>query len=210
MHLEEIRKNYFQGELDESQLEENPFALFEKWLADAFERNESEPTAMTIATVDEEHKPHARMVLLKEMTPEGFCFFTNYESHKAQQLFVNKHVALVFYWPSIERQVRIEGIAKKMNEESSTDYFHKRPLESQLGAWASPQSRIIPSRQLLEHQFNEYRKKFGEQVPKPPFWGGFLISPTLFEFWQGRPNRLHDRIEYVKAQNQWQMHRLAP
>jgi len=210
MDLQDVRKNYQKGVLDESELEQNPFLQFEKWLSEAFAHNEPEPTAMTIATVDENNQPHARMVLLKEINAQGLYFFTNYESQKAKQLFVNKHVALVFYWPSLERQVRIEGIAEKADDDTSNAYFQTRPLESRLSAWASPQSQMIDSRQFLEQQFNEYHKKFDDQVPKPPFWGGFQIHPTLFEFWQGRPNRLHDRIEYIKVQDEWLIHRLAP
>lgn len=210
MQLQEIRKNYQYGILNESDIKQDPFEQFNTWLAEAMNHNESEPTAMTIATVDENNRPHARMVLLKEIIDRKFYFFTNYESHKAEQLYKNKHVALVFYWASLERQVRIEGMAEKADEEIAIAYFQTRPLESQLGAWASPQSQIISSRQILEQRIHQYREKFGNQIPKPPFWGGFQITPILFEFWQGRPNRLHDRIEYVHENDHWNIHRLAP
>lgn len=192
--LHDIRKNYEKGTLDEKNVLGNPFDQFAKWLREATESDQSEPTAMALSTVDKDLQPHSRMVLLKEFSTEGFVFYTNYSGHKAHQIAENNRVALLFFWSALEREVRIEGVVEKLDEATSTRYFHSRPVESQLGAWASPQSQIIPSHEYLDDQFNLYKEKFGDHVPKPTHWGGYLVRPTTFEFWQGRPNRLHDRF----------------
>jgi len=209
--LREIRKQYEIASLNESEAEKSPFMQFRKWLGDALKSAESEPTAMIVSTVDENLQPHARVVLLKEFDEKGLVFFTNYESNKAQQISVNNQVAVLFFWQSLERQVRITGKVEKVPEQVSVDYFNSRPLDSRIGAYASPQSRIIESKNFLEKRFEEVKLQFGENVPKPAQWGGYLIQPETYEFWQGRPNRLHDRLFYKKsATGEWEFVRLAP
>jgi pyridoxamine 5'-phosphate oxidase len=208
--LRDLRKNYEYGTLDEKEILNNPFDQFEKWLRLAIESDQQEPTAMILSTVDKDLQPHSRMVLLKEFTYAGFVFYTNYTGHKAQQIANNNRVALAFFWPSLERQVRIEGSVKKVNEAVSTHYFHSRPIESQLSAWASPQSQVIPSHEYLEEQVKLYKKKFGDNVPKPSHWGGYIVQPNSFEFWQGRQNRLHDRFLFKMENGDWKISRLAP
>jgi pyridoxamine 5'-phosphate oxidase len=209
--LRDIRINYQKSELNEESLPDSPFKLFGDWLDEAVGKQIQEPTAMVLSTIDQYGFPESRVVLLKELTPEGFVFFTNYNSKKSQQISVDQHVAVVFFWSEAERQVRIKGTAEKIPEAESNAYFLSRPLESQLGAWASPQSEIIESRKLLDDNFKQYQEYFREnELKKPPHWGGFLIRPEYFEFWQGRPNRLHDRIEYVLTDNKWIINRLAP
>ncbi|MBB3186924.1 pyridoxamine 5'-phosphate oxidase [Microbacter margulisiae] len=210
MMLRDIRKNYQHGILNERDMAGNPLEQFNKWLREAIDGDELEPTAMSLSTVDQHGQPHSRMVLLKEVTNEGLVFYTNYAGHKAAQIAENNHVALLFFWQSLEREVRIEGVARKVDEAISTQYFHSRPTESQLGAWASPQSQIITSHDVLDVQFRYYKEKFGDTIPKPPHWGGYIVSPVTFEFWQGRPNRLHDRLLYELIENKWIMSRLAP
>ena len=208
--LRDIRKQYIFSSLDENKVLPDPIEQFELWLNEAIECKELEPTAMMVSTVDEYLQPHSRIVLLKEVSPEGLVFYTNYEGHKARQIAVNNRVCLLFFWSRLERQVRIEGTVEKLSEALSTAYFLSRPLESRIGAWASPQSQVIHSKDFLEEQFKYYQEKFGENVPKPPFWGGFIVKPVSFEFWQGRPNRLHDRLLYTFGQGIWTMSRLAP
>jgi pyridoxamine 5'-phosphate oxidase len=210
MRIKDIRKQYLFSTLDENTVLSNPFDQFEMWLQDAIESDQVEPTAMILSTVDEKFQPHSRVVLLKELTVDSFIFFTNYEGHKAQQIAQNNRVSLVFFWPSLERQVRVEGIAKKISEVLSTHYFKSRPIENQIGAWASPQSQLIRSKDFLEQQFQYYKQKFGDEVPKPPNWGGYAVKPTSIEFWQGRPNRLHDRILFTFESGKWEISRLAP
>lgn len=208
--IRDIRKQYLFSALDENSVLKNPFDQFEIWLQEAINSDQLEPTAMILSTVDVKGQPHSRVVLLKELTDESFIFFTNYEGHKAQQLAHNKHVSIVFFWPSLERQVRIEGEAEKISDVLSTHYFKSRPLENQLGAWASPQSQVIRTKDFLEEQFRYYQQKFGNNVPKPPHWGGYSIKPSAIEFWQGRPNRLHDRLLFTREGNDWKIERLAP
>ena len=208
--LRDIRKQYLFSALDENTVLPDPFDQFEIWLQDAIESDQLEPTAMILSSVDEHLQPHSRGVLLKELTPESFIFFTNYEGHKAQQMAQNNRVSLVFFWPRMERQVRIEGLVEKISEILSTSYFKSRPIENQLGAWASPQSQLIRSQDFLEQQFRYYKQKFGDDVPKPPHWGGYAVKPTSIEFWQGRANRLHDRLLFTKESNEWVITRLAP
>lgn len=208
--LRDIRKQYLFSTLDENNVLPNPFDQFEAWLQDAIESDQLEPTAMVLSTVDEHSQPHSRVVLLKELTLESFIFYTNYEGHKAQQMAWNNQVSLVFFWSTLERQVRVEGSVEKISEVLSTSYFKSRPVDSQLGAWASPQSQLIRSKDFLEQQFQYYQQKFGDKIPKPPHWGGYAVKPTSIEFWQGRPNRLHDRLLFTKEVGEWKISRLAP
>jgi pyridoxamine 5'-phosphate oxidase len=208
--LRDIRKQYLFASLDENNVLPNPFDQFQLWLQDAIESEQLEPTAMILSTVDEHLQPHSRVVLLKEFTHDSFVFYTNYEGHKAQQIAKNNRVSLVFFWPALERQVRLEGTVEKISDILSTSYFKTRPLDSQLGAWASPQSQLIRSSDFLEQQFKYYQQKFGNEVPKPPHWGGYTVKPFSIEFWQGRPNRLHDRLLFTKDPVEWKISRLAP
>ena len=208
--LRDIRKQYLFSSLDENSVLKNPFEQFEKWLQEAIESEQLEPTAMILSTVDEQLQPHSRVLLLKEFTHESFVFYTNYEGHKAQQIAQNNRVSLVFFWPALERQVRIEGKVEKISEVLSNSYFKTRPLDSQLGAWTSPQSTVIHSADFLEKQFQYYQRKFGNEVPKPPHWGGYAVKPHAIEFWQGRANRLHDRLLFTKESEHWILSRLAP
>jgi len=209
--LRDIRTNYQKYELNEETANNDPILQLTAWLHDAIENQKADPTAMVLSTIDREGNPESRVVLLKELKDEGLIFFTNYDSKKGQQITINPHVSVIFFWPELERQVRIKGKAEKISEEDSESYFLSRPLDSQLGAWASPQSQVIESRQVLDDNYAHFKQHFENQkITKPPHWGGFLIRPAYFEFWQGRSNRLHDRLEYVPAENSWQIRRLAP
>ena len=209
--LRDIRTNYQKFELTEETVNNDPILQLTAWLNDAIENQKADPTAMVLSTIDREGNPESRVVLLKELKAEGLIFFTNYDSKKGQQITINPHVSVVFFWPELERQVRIKGKAEKISEEDSESYFLSRPLDSQLGAWASPQSQVIESRQVLDNNYVHFKQHFeNQEITKPPHWGGFLIRPVYFEFWQGRSNRLHDRLEYVPAEKSWQIRRLAP
>ncbi|MDP2889301.1 MAG: pyridoxamine 5'-phosphate oxidase [Bacteroidota bacterium] len=209
--LRDIRTNYQKFELTEQTVDKDPIRQLNLWLKDAISGQEADPTAMVLSTVDLEGNPDSRVVLLKELTPEGLVFFTNYNSKKGQQITANQHVSAVFFWPELERQVRIKGKAEKISEEDSESYFLSRPLESQLGAWASPQSEIIENRNVLDENYTHFGQYFEtHEIKKPPHWGGFLIRPEYFEFWQGRSNRLHDRIEFCQIGQNWIIQRLAP
>ncbi|MFM2292106.1 MAG: hypothetical protein RIS29_1919 [Bacteroidota bacterium] len=208
--LRDIRKQYLLSNLDEKSVLKNPFDQFDVWLQEAINSEQLEPTAMTLSTVDGSGRPHSRIVLLKEFLHEQFVFFTNYEGSKGKEIEQNHHVALTFFWPSLERQVRVEGVVEKISETISTSYFKSRPLDSQLGAWASPQSNIIHSADFLEKQFQYYQQKFDKDVPKPPHWGGYAVKADSIEFWQGRANRLHDRLLFVRKGDEWELSRLAP
>ena len=165
---------------------------------------------MTLSTVNKDNQPNARIVLLKEVTEDGFVFYTNYESRKGFEINQNPKVCLQFFWSQFERQVKVEGVAETVSREESEEYFKSRPLESQFGAWASRQSKPIANRAELEEAFKEAKEKYGENIPLPPFWGGYLVKPTAIEFWQGRPGRLHDRIEYTLKDGVWVKERLSP
>ena len=209
--IADIRKDYKLRSFAEDEAAENPFEQFTNWFKEAVESNIDEVNAMTLATVNAEGKPSARIVLLKGMSEKGYEFYTNYESDKAQEIAGNNNVAIVFFWKELERQIRIEGTVKKAPDDVSDTYFNSRPEESRIGAWSSPQSRIIPSREILEENVNATRAKFAAgEITRPEFWGGYIVEPALFEFWQGRSNRLHDRIEYVKNETGWIKRRLAP
>ena len=208
--LRDIRKQYHYAALTEDKVLNNPFQQFQLWMTDAIASIEAEPTAMVLSTVDAHMQPHSRVVLLKDFSEKGFVFFTNYEGNKSRQIEEDMKVSLLFFWQSLERQVRITGTAEKISDRDSDDYFHSRPAESRVGAWASPQSRVISEYEVLTNRFEEYKNKFGNNIPRPPHWGGFVVKPTTFEFWQGRPNRMHDRILYTPDKAGWKIERLAP
>jgi pyridoxamine 5'-phosphate oxidase len=210
--LESLRSNYALSGLHETDLLGNPFQQFQLWLEQAIAAELPEPNAMTLATLSEEGKPIARMVLLKGLDEKGFVFYTNYDSAKGKQLTETDSAALVFWWAGLERQVRVEGTVEKVSSEESDAYFQSRPKASQLGAWASPQSQVIESREVLEKRLVQFEEKYAiEKVPRPPHWGGFRVIPTAIEFWQGRPSRLHDRIRYeLDEKGDWFYQRLAP
>lgn len=209
--LRDLRNNYQKSELTEDSLHPDPFSQFNEWLKDAIQEGEPEPSAMVLSTVDQKGNPDSRIVLLKELSAEGLVFFTNYNSRKGKQISVNQNVSAIFFWSKTERQVRVRGKAEKIPDEISDGYFKSRPKESKLGAWASPQSKIIESRKILEENYTLYEQYFQDQeIQKPPHWGGFVIRPVNFEFWQGRLNRLHDRFEFCLSGNEWVVHRLAP
>ncbi|MCU0369194.1 MAG: pyridoxamine 5'-phosphate oxidase [Cyclobacteriaceae bacterium] len=210
--LADLRKEYSKETLDVSLVSQDPIRQFESWFDEALRAEVLEANAMTLSTVTEEGKPSARIVLLKGIEQNRFLFFTNYQSQKGKELLNNPACALTFFWPELERQVRIEGIASRLDDKASENYFQSRPRGSQIGAWASPQSVIIKDRALLEDRTKALELKFkGKDVlPKPHQWGGFSVEPLEIEFWQGRPNRLHDRIVYYQIDNSWVIHRLAP
>ena len=209
--ISDIRKEYRLNSLSESDVAGDPFTQFAAWWDEAVAGEIEEVNAMTLATADETGKPSARIVLLKGMNAEGFEFFTNYESHKAKEMAINEQVALVFFWKELERQVRIEGRVSKTTTAVSDEYFLTRSVESRIGAWSSPQSNIIASRGVLVENVSAIQEKFQDkEVTRPPFWGGYLVNPTMIEFWQGRASRLHDRIAYFREDNKWKIKRLAP
>ena len=211
--MENLRKSYQSGKLDPADLTTDPIDLFRRWWHEAIDAEIVEANAMTLATVDSEGRPSARIILLKGITPEGFEFFTNYQSRKADEISENTHVALLFFWKEMERQIRIEGIAEKVTPTRSEAYFQSRPRGSQVGAWASPQSQVIPDRSILENKVNEIESRFSDQdpLPCPEHWGGYIVKPTMIEFWQGRPDRLHDRFRYsLLSKGTWKIDRLAP
>jgi pyridoxamine 5'-phosphate oxidase len=212
LSIADLRQNYTLAGLSETDAHSNPFKQSQIWFEQAVSAQLPEPNAMTIATITAEGKPSARMVLLKDFDERGFTFFTNYESDKGQQLSTTPWAALVFWWVQLERQVRVEGRVEKVSPQKSDEYFSIRPLTSQLGAWASPQSQIIASREELEERFAQLKEKYtGKNIPRPPHWGGFRVIPHLIEFWQGRPSRLHDRLRYRLSQDSsWIRERLAP
>jgi pyridoxamine 5'-phosphate oxidase len=209
--LARVRKEYSRHALSETDVDLNPFVQFNRWLQEAVAARLPEPNAMALATATAEGRPSVRMVLLKGYDDRGFVFYTNYEGRKSSDLLKNPNAALLFYWSDLERQVRIEGSVEKTSRQESEDYFNTRPLESRLGAWASRQSEVIPGRSDLERKVSDLKERYaGREVPVPPFWGGFRLQPHDFEFWQGRENRLHDRIRYSLRGGVWVIERLSP
>lgn len=210
--LHALRTEYAKASLDIDSVNTDPFLQFEKWLTEAINAGVKEANAMCLASIGADGRPSQRIVLLKGVEDRKFLFYTNYQSKKGTQLDANPVCALTFFWPDLERQIRIEGIVSRVSVEKSTEYFQSRPRGSQLGAWVSPQSLAIKDRQILENRLSEMEKKFTgvEKLPKPQQWGGYAVEPVLFEFWQGRPSRLHDRIEFVMADSDWKINRLAP
>ena len=210
--ISSLRKEYKRGDLIEQSIPEDPITLFAQWFSETGAMNISEPNAMILTTVSKEGKPSSRAVLLKGLEQGSFVFFTNYESRKAQDILLNPHVSLLFLWLDAERQIRIEGKATKISIQESEQYFATRPRESQLGAWASDQSKPISSREELEKKFKEMELRFQgiEHIPMPEHWGGFAVSPMSIEFWQGRIGRLHDRIQFQKQGDSWTKQRLNP
>ena len=212
MQLEEMRRNYATRSLDLSDLDANPFAQFDHWMREAIETQVIEPNAMTLATADGSGRPAVRTVLLKGFDERGFVFYSNYESAKARDLAANSKVALLFPWLALERQVSAMGSAQKISAAESLKYFLSRPRESQIGAWASRQSEVISTRALLETKFAEMKARFANGgIPLPDQWGGYRVTPQSFEFWQGRPSRLHDRFRYtLQSDGSWTIARLMP
>ena len=210
-NLRQMRQEYVAGSLNETDMPQSPIEVFNEWMDFAIKSGLTEPNAMTLATATKDGKPSARVVLLKEVNDEGFVFFTNYLSRKGRELVVNPEAAIVFDWHDIERQVRVEGRAEKLSAEESELYFNERPEDAKIGAWASPQSKIVKDREDLEKLQEEMVVQFeGMPVHRPSHWGGYIIRPTVIEFWQGRPSRMHDRLVYYKTEEGWTLHRLAP
>lgn len=209
--IAELRKDYTLRGLSESEVDPNPFIQFRQWFDQALAAQLLEPNAMTVATATPDGKPSARMVLLKDFDERGFVFYTNYNSQKGQELAENPQASLVFWWAELERQIRISGLVEKVSENQSDEYFYSRPLNSRLGAWASNQSEVIETREVLE-RLQELQTKYQNQdIQRPRHWGGLRVLPTEIEFWQGRPSRLHDRLRYTQSNNGvWKIERLSP
>ena len=209
--LASLRREYALKRLSRSSVDSDPFAQFAAWMNEALAAEISEPTAMTLSTADQVCRPSARIVLLKGFDEKGFVFFTNYESKKGSDLDHNPNAFLHFFWPDLERQIAIAGTVEKTSIEESEEYFVSRPVQSKLGAWASKQSSVIESRAVLEERFDELNKNYEDgEIPLPPFWGGFRLTPSSFEFWQGRESRLHDRICYERKADWWKILRRSP
>ena len=210
--IDQIRRKYYRGPLERDALDADPIVQFERWFEEARARvSDAEPNAMTLATVGPSGAPGARTVLLKYFDQNGFVFFTNLESRKAAHMAQNPSVALLFWWSELERQIEITGVAKRVSTAEAAKYFMTRPRGSQLGAWVSDQSRVLTSRKALEIKLGEMKRKFADrEVPLPKFWGGYRVTPATIEFWQGQPDRLHDRFQYVREGAGWKIQRLAP
>lgn len=210
VNIADIRKDYTLQGLAEREVNRDPFAQFQLWFDQALSANVPEPNAMTLATCTPDGTPSARIVLLKGFDQRGLQFFTNYLSRKGSELLHNPRSAAVFFWPDLERQIRIEGLVSKVTPEESDNYFHSRPRNSRLGAWASEQSSVIPDAAFLEARQREFDATYGNDVPRPEHWGGYRLAPTMFEFWQGRPSRLHDRLRFRLVGSEWILERLSP
>lgn len=211
-NLKDIRREYTMASLDIANVDPNPLKQFEKWFDEALKADVLEVNAFNLATLNEHGRPTSRIVLLKGIEAEEFYFYTNYQSKKGRELEQNGACAMTFFWPELERQIRIEGFAQRAESEKSDLYFASRPRGSQIGAWSSPQSTPILNREILEQRAKNITEKFKDEdkIPRPKQWGGFKVQPILFEFWQGRANRLHDRIEYNLTETKWKIYRLAP
>lgn len=212
-YLSKLRKDYKMMSLSEDEAGDDPIKLLEKWLSDAANNNVSEPNAMVLSTVDAQGIPHSRVLLLRNLEQKGLSFYTNYQSEKGMHLADNPHAAINFFWVDMERQVRIVGKVEKISVMESNEYFQSRPRQNQISAWASPQSEVVANREALEARFREFEQKFEglQEIEKPPFWGGYRLSPSRMEFWQGRPGRLHDRIRFSLEEDQsWRRERLGP
>lgn len=209
--IQDLRREYKMAALDLTDVDKEPMKQFQLWFEEALKADIIEPNAMFLATVSKEGKPSGRVVLLKDIAEGGLIFYTNYESRKAKDIAENQYVSLTFFWADLERQVRVEGYVRKVSEQRSTEYYLSRPYESQIGAWASPQSRVVADKTFLEQSFAKFLDEFSQKaIHRPPHWGGYVVIPTYFEFWQGRPNRMHDRICYELEENNWLIKRLAP
>ena len=208
--IADIRKDYTLKSLSENEVLPSPIHQFSIWWNEAIESNIDEVNAMTLATVSTANKPSARIVLLKDFSENGFSFFTNYNSKKGEDLLHNPNASLCFFWKELQRQIRIEGVVEKVAAQVSDAYFNSRPAGSKLGAWASPQSKVIESREVLLQNEMQYQQQFTENIERPKHWGGYILKPNYFEFWQGRSNRLHDRICYTINSDDWKIERLAP
>lgn len=209
--IADIRKDYELETLNETDVAQDAIAQFTFWWNEALNSSIVEVNAMTLATASGNGTPSARIVLLKGYDKRGFVFFSNYNSHKGKELEENPHAALVFFWKELERQIRIEGTVEKVSEEESDTYFFSRPVSSRIGAWASPQSKIIGNRNILDENVKSFSAEFGENIPRPAYWGGYRVVPAVIEFWQGRSSRLHDRIQYTRQPDgNWKIERLAP
>lgn len=205
----DLRTDYGKNRIDEDAVPENPFLWFAQWLDEAVNCGIPDANAMIMSTVSSEGKPSSRVVLLKELSENGMVFFTNYESRKGEDIAVNPNIALLFFWPQLERQIRIEGRAQRITEIESNDYFNSRPLQSRAAAVVSEQSKVIPDRKMLDKAFDELIST-DKEITRPQHWGGYRVIPCSFEFWQGRPNRLHDRIRFRLEKDNWIVERLAP
>jgi len=210
IELSDLRRDFSSRGLSRADVSPNPFEQFRAWMEVALASDIIDANAMTLSTVGEDGRPSARVVLLKHFSEDGFSFYTNYESKKVHDLVTSPFAVLHFFWPQLDRQVAVYGNAAKTSREDSEKYFSSRPVESRLSAWASKQSRFVASREELETRVKELREKYGDDIPLPPFWGGFNVVPDKFEFWQGRQNRLHDRIVYTLENGAWSLSRLAP
>lgn len=211
LSIADLRREYTFAGLRRADLDANPIAQFEKWFHQAHAAGIREANAMTLATADRQGRPSARIVLLKNISRKGFTFFTNYESRKGHELAANPHASLVLFWPELERQICIAGTVTKVSRAESKKYFNSRPKGSRLAAWVSSQSEAIAGRSVLEKKLSELEAKYpGKGVPLPPYWGGYCVAPVRIEFWQGRPNRLHDRFQYLKRRRGWRLERLSP
>ncbi len=211
-HISQLREDFMKGELSETNLNKTPDLQFEQWMQDAIDAKVNEVVACNLATVDKNNKPSARIIYLREFGDNEFYFYTNYDSRKAAEIANNPNVCLTFFWPELERQVRIEGvISKKAEAEKSDAYFNARPQDSKIGAWSSPQSKVLKNREELNSFIENNKTKYKDQeIPRPNFWGGYIIKANYYEFWQGRKNRLHDRIAFILENNNWKIERLAP
>ena len=207
--IKDLRTDYQKSELNVKDLTEEPITLFQQWLSQAIAYS-NDANAFVLSTVNSNGVPSSRVLLLRDATKKGFSFFTNYSSRKSQEIEVNPNVCMNFFWPEMERQVRINGSIIRLSEQESDDYFSSRPYESRIGAWCSPQSQVIESREVLENKIQELKKKYPNEVPRPENWGGYTIVPNEIEFWQGRASRLHDRFLYNKEGENWTINRLAP